>query len=124
MLAIKHIYDKEVIKAVCEGRFDAGVAREKNIAKFLGNELITLQKFDSSPDVWAGRSGLTDEVCQGFREAMVSVPENLMRDIPIGTEAFFAVRSSLQGELERLLRDVAAFEGETVLANSPGAGGE
>ena len=100
------------------------MAREKNIARFLGNELVTLQKFDSSPDIWAGRNGLADQVCTAFREAMVSVPAELMRDVPIGTEAFFTVRPGMQGELERLLNDVAEFEGETVLADSSAGGPE
>ena len=105
-----------------EGRFDAGVAREKNIAKFLGSELVTLQKFDSSPDIWAARSGLPENICHAFKEAMLLVPGDLMRDAPIGTEAFFTVRSSMQSELEQLLKDVAAFEGEAVLANSSEGG--
>jgi len=67
----------EVVKAVEEGRFDAGVASEGQLREALFYRRVTpLMEFQSTSLFWLARSGLADRVVKEMQRALIRFPDS------------------------------------------------
>lgn len=106
----------QVIKEVLDGTFDAGVARVKYVATYLGKELVPLYDFDSTSNFWVARRGLPADVQEALKAAILSITnDEILRALPTKAVGFRAVSERDLADLEQALhRDVALFEGRPV----------
>jgi len=66
----------EVVKAVLDGRFDAGVASEGQLREALFYRRVTpLMEFQSTSLFWLARSGLPDRVVKEIQRALLRFPD-------------------------------------------------
>ncbi len=83
----------EVVKAVLDGRFDAGVASESNLREALFYRRVTpLMEFQSTSLFWLARSGLKERLVKEMQRAFLHFPDaNALQAFGGAGSAFSAV---------------------------------
>lgn len=105
----------EVIQAVRQGEYDAGVAREGYVQDFVHRDFDIIHRFNSTPNVWVVGRGLDTNVLYALQRAMFDGGTLLLRGgmsrtvstrfVPVDDSYFESMRQALTNE-------VAHFEGD------------
>jgi len=70
--------NRETLRAVLQGGYDAGVVRERYFETEKRMGLVALEVFETPPDVYVARAGLDARVIEAFRTSLLSLRDSQM----------------------------------------------
>lgn len=70
--------NRETLRAVLQGGYDAGVVRERYFETEKRKGLVALTAFETPPDVYVARAGLDAKVIEAFRGSLLSLRDSQM----------------------------------------------
>lgn len=105
---------RQAVKAVLDGRFDAGVARATHLINEVGLEgrdWVSLLKFDSSQTLWALGGNLPDSDREALKTTLMEIPNQPHLILPDRVRNLTLFNAKTLSELEAAAdRDLRSFE--------------
>lgn len=101
----------EVIRAVREKRFDAGVARKSHIEGDSQRSFRILAEFESPPNTWVSNAQVARRITDSlircltqpdvYRQNIDANADSIIRFMPVGPDYLASLRSAMTNELPR-----------------------
>lgn len=107
--------NRETLRAVLQGGYDAGVVRERYFETEKRKGLVALTVFETPPDVYVARAGLDAKVIEAFRGSLLALRDSqMLANLPmpgVTITRFVLPSRAVQETWERALTNEAlAFE--------------